>query len=195
MSFDDSKGNGDQELKRLFSESLRMIPDAVRKAFHRYRYKPNKLELDDLAQRVRVKLVDDDYAALRTLKHRASLKAWLQKVTNNLASPYVQRQRRCLSLGRFSPDAFFSKATPEDRAISKEQKEMRMKRLKAVLPKLTPRQRMLFDLSCQDDLDDKEIAKRMGIKPSSVSSLRRKLIEKLQELLEEGEADLPGRGK
>jgi RNA polymerase sigma-70 factor (ECF subfamily) len=195
MSFDDSNGNGDQELQQLYSESLRMIPDAVRKAFHRYKYKPNKLELDGLAQQVRVRLLDNDYAALRSFKHQASLKTWLQKITNNLVSRYVQRQRRKVSLERFSPDAFFSKATPEARVISKEQKEMQKKKLKAALSKLTPRQRQLYDLSCQDDLDDEEIAKRMGIKPNSVSSLRRKLIAKLRRLLEEGEADLSGRGK
>ncbi len=167
----------------------------MRKAFHRYGYKPNKLELDGLAQQVRVKLFDDDYAALRSFKHLSSLETWLQKVAHNLVSQYVQQQRRKVSLERFSPDAFFSKATPEARIISKEQKEMLEKRLKAVLPKLTPRQRELYELSCQDDLDDKEIAKRMGIKLGSVSSLRRKLIEKLQGLLEEGEADLSGRGK
>jgi len=195
MSFDDSKGDGNQEIKQLFNESLPLIPDAVRKAFHKYRYKPNQLELDGLAQQVRVKLLDDDYAALRSFKHQSSLKTWLQKVVNNRVSRYVQQQRRKLSLGRFSPDAFFSKATPEDRIISKEQKRMQKKKLKAVLPKLTPRQRKLYDLSCQDDLDDEEIAKRMGIKPGSVSSLRRKLIEKLQKLFEEGEADLSGRGE
>ncbi|GEM_PF-956746 len=195
MSFDDSKGSGDQELQQLFSESLPMIPDAVRKAFHRYRYKPNKLELDGLAQQVRVKLLEDDYAALRSFKHQASLKTWLQKVVNNLVSQYVRQQRRKVSLERFSPDAFFSKATPEDRIISKEQKQRQEERLKAVLPKLTPRQRELYDLSCRDDLDDKEIAKRMGIKPNSVSSLRRKIIAKLRKLLEEEEADLSGRGK
>jgi len=195
MSFDDSKGSGDQELQQLYSESLQMIPDAVRSACRRYRYKPNKLELDGLVQRVRVKLFDDHYAALRSFKHQAPLKTWLQKVVNNLVSRYAQQQRRNVSLGRFSPDAFFSKATPEDRIISKEQKQRQEERLKAVLPKLTPRQRELYDLSCQDDLDDKEIAKRMGISPNSVSSLRRKLIEKLQRLLEQGDTDLSGRGE
>jgi RNA polymerase sigma-70 factor (ECF subfamily) len=195
MSFDDSKGNGDQELKQLFDKSSPMIPDAVRKAFHKYRYKPNKLESDGLAQRVRVKLLNNDYAALRSFHYQASLKSWLQKVVNNLVSRYVQQQRRNVSLDEFSPEAFASKTTPEEQIISEEQKEMRLRRLKAALSKLTPRQRMLFDLSRQDDLDDEEIAKRMGIKLSSVSSLRRKVIAKLRRLLEEGEADLSGRGK
>lgn len=176
MSSDKSKGKGDREIKQLFSESSPLIPDAVRWAFRRYRYKPNKLESDGLAQRVRVKLLDDDYAALRSFKHQAPLKSWLQKLVNNFVSRYVQRQRRNVGLEELPPDVLVSELTPEEQAIAEEQEVTWKKKLKAVLPGLTPRQRMLFDLSRRDDLDDTEIAKRMGISTDSVASLRRKMI-------------------
>jgi RNA polymerase sigma factor (sigma-70 family) len=153
------------------------------------------LEFDGLVQQVRFKLFRDDYAALRSFDHRASLKSWLQKIVNNFVSRYVQQQRRNVGLEELPPDVLGSELTPEEQIIAEEQEEIWKKRLEAVLPDLTPRQRELYELSCQDVLDDKEIAKRMGIKPSSVSSLRRKMIAKLRKLLEEGETDLPGRVK
>jgi RNA polymerase sigma factor (sigma-70 family) len=176
-------------LPQLFDESLTMIPDAVRRACRKYRYQPNQLEFSGLVQRMIVKLFINDYVALRSFDHRASLKTWLQKIADNLVNRYVQQQRRNLSLEEFSTEVFASKATQEEQVISEEQKEMQEKRLKAALPKLTPRQRMLFDLLCRDDLDDQGIAKLMGVKLKSIYELRSKLIRKLQRLLEEDDAN------
>jgi RNA polymerase sigma factor (sigma-70 family) len=107
-------------------------------------------------------LLIDDYAALHSFDHRASLKTWLQKIANNLVNRYVQRQRRNLSLEELSPDIFVSEPAQEKQAISEEQEELREKMLKTALSKLTERQRMLFDLSRRDDLDDEGVAKLMG---------------------------------
>jgi len=189
---DDSKENGNQN---LFDESLPLIPNAVRNACRKYKYKANQLEIDGLVQRISIKLFLNDYAALRSLKDRNSLGPWLQKIADNLVKRYVQQQRRNVSVDGLPPDVFAIEATQEEQIISEEQKEARKKELEAALSKLTSRQRTLYELSCQDDLDDAQIAELMGIKLKSVQELRHRLKRKLQKLIGEGNADLPGRKK
>jgi RNA polymerase sigma factor (sigma-70 family) len=195
MNSDDSKEDDNQEIRNLFKKALLLIPDAVRIACHKRKYKANKLEIDGLRQQISVKLFKNNYAALRSLENHESLKPWLQKIADNLVANYAHRQRRNLSLEGFRPDAFPVKATQEEMVIAKEQRQLRKKKINAALSKLTPRQRKLYELSCQDDLDDARIAELMGIAVKSVRELRHRMKERLKVLVKEGDTDSPGRKK
>lgn len=195
MNSDDSKEDDNQEIQNLFNQALLLIPDAVRIAFHKRKYKANKLEVDGLRQQISVKLFKNNYAALRSLENHESLKPWLQKIADNLVANYARRQRRNLSLEGFSPDAFPVKAPQEEIAIAKEQRQLQKKKLNAALSKLTPRQRKLYELSCRDDLNDARIAELMGIAVKSVRELRHRMKERLKVLVKEGDTDSTGRKK
>lgn len=180
MSSDNSRANDSREPVQQFFELLPMIPTALRRACHRCRHTPNKMEFDGFVQRVTMALLNKDYKAVRSFKHRSSSETWLQKVATNLVIRDLRQRKRTVSLGDLSSDALVSAPTQEELIYSEERKQALVK----ALSKLTKRERRLFELLCQDDLSMAEIAALMGIELSYLYESKHNLIRKLQKLLQ-----------
>jgi len=166
----------DPDSKTSTDEFLQLIPDAVRYAYRTYDGLFNKDDMEDLAQSVALLLLEGDSQALRSFEGRAAKKTWLQRVTDHHALRLFSKRKKTVSLEGASPDDFPYQQRQEKEALAKELEDL----LDELADELPPRIRELLALLLQD-LDTEEIAKRMRIKPDSVSKLKRRLFDKAKE--------------
>jgi len=132
--------------------------------------------MGDLAQSVALLLIKGDGQAF---DGRAEKKTWLQRVTDHRALRLFGKRKKTVSLEEASPDDFPYQQRQEKEVLVKELEGS----LDELADELPPRLRELLDLLRQEAYDTEEIAKRMRIKPNSVSKLKRRLFDKAREFL------------
>jgi RNA polymerase sigma factor (sigma-70 family) len=177
-----SKANSERDkavTPNEFLEQVRPLLDsAVRNACRHCHHLASAEDVERLKQRLCLHLLkkaEDDMDGLQEL---SSQRAWLQKVTNNYVSRFLQQERRNLRLEDAPADRFTLQPTQEKELLKKEWVAI----LAKAMPKLTSRQQKLFELIVQG-LSAKEIARRMKMAEASVYQRKRALIDKLRQLI------------
>lgn len=151
------------------AEVLPKVHRAVELALGRYAGRAGTDVVEDLAQETLVKLVKDDYRVLRQFDpERASLATWLALVARGTAIDYLRRRK--LKTGQLDPEVELAAPTEPEPAEP------------LVIPPglLSPRQRLVLQLSFDLELSVEAISAQLGIDPQSVRSTRHKAIEKLR---------------
>lgn len=95
-------------------------------------------------------------------------------------SNYVRSKKRAISLDEIPSGSIVCEPTQVDRLIALKRRGS----LGCAVPKLTARERQLFQLLCRDEVTAAEVAKEMGIKVESVHRRKHALIKKLQEIID-----------
>ena len=104
----------------------------------------------------------------------------MQTVANHEASRFLRQERRHVSLDDASSEMFIQPPMQEVLLLDKEQRHL----LAKVLPKLTPRQRKVFE-DLRQGKAAKKTAQEMGINVAAVYRQRDVVKKKIQKLLEE----------
>ena len=171
----------DIDLERLFEDLLSDIPLVAHRACHSLGHHPSRAEIEGIVQQVTLLLIDRDYYILRSFRRLSSLQTWLFTIVRRHLVRQIQRQCREMSLEDIPKASLSAQPEQEKTLIAKEE----MRRLSAVINKLTDRERKLFQLFCRDELSASEIAEEMGIKLESVYSNRFALIMKVRRMIRE----------
>lgn len=141
----------------------------------------NRDEIEDLCQDAFVLLIEDDYRRLRSFANRSKIETWLHTVVSHHAGLYLwkrRRERENMSLDDLSPDALICPATQEKMLGNEDDWRV----LQAIISNLPDRKWRLMELAFQE-LKPAEMAKKMGIKVSSVSSEKSVLFKEIRKLL------------
>jgi RNA polymerase sigma factor (sigma-70 family) len=141
-----------------------------------YRPYPDRSVIDDLAQDVVVSLIKNDGHNLKSFEHRATEKTWLRVVVLHHVARHFKGQKPTESLEDLPIDSQpLQPPSQEDEVLFKELKEL----VERVQDGFTERERELLNHLC-DGLDDKEIAKRMGIAVRTVQRNKCVLYKKIK---------------
>ncbi len=169
-----------EDLLKLVSDSdisleglLKLISDAVLLAYRIYHLRFNWADMEDIAQSTVLLLIKDDCRVLRSFEGRSSLETWLQNIANHKTIRFCYRRKCITSLEDLAPNNQTYPPSQDDKVLCDEI---------AHKLKLTKGQRELLELIYQG-LKTKEIAERMEIKPDSVSKDKRRLFDKINEIL------------
>ncbi len=167
-----------EEMKSLLVEMWPLIPAAVRRACHSLEHHPDQMELDGLASRITLLLMDNDFHTLRSFTNRSKPQTWLYTIARRLILHRIQEQGGKVSLDDLSPDSLVSQSNQEEKLFAEEIEKL----LLAAVSKLTAREQELFSLIRQG-LKPGEVAKVMGIKRSSVDNETAALKKKLRRII------------
>jgi RNA polymerase sigma factor (sigma-70 family) len=159
---------------------LQELRQAVSQAYRCHRHRPRPGEVEEISQQIFSRLIEDNHRRLRSFDgERSSLQTWLHAIAKNHVSRHLRREGRIGSLADIKLDALLSPPPQEDACLSSERKSL----LQAAASELSPRERQMLELLCQDGLKDTERAKTLGIKPDSFRVLKHQLIKKLRGLV------------
>lgn len=167
-----------KDLERLYEDMLPHIPTVVGQVCASLRYYSDEMELEVIAQRLRFTLWEKGYRRLRSFKPGSLPQPWLFKVALRDIRRWLQKQSRMVSLEDMLPDSFTTQPDQESDLLKKEQ----WKLLLAAVARLPEGQQRLFYLMC-DGLSNPEIARRLGIKETSLRVKRSNLLSKLKEMV------------
>lgn len=151
------------------ADQLPALHRAVRATLRRYGAPASDEVVEDLAQDVLLKLVRDDFRLLRRYDPlRAAMVTWLALIARSTAIDYLRRA----SL-RIEPldHAAEAAAAPAPEIVEPLQLPVEL---------LSPRQRLVLQLSFDEGLSVEEIARQLAIDPQTVRSTRHKALERLR---------------
>jgi len=177
------------DIEQLFERLSPQIPKAVMHACRIHSHPTNQDEINDLSQEIRLLLLDNDYAKLRSFNHLSSPETWLSVVVRHHVMRYLQRQWKqgeTVSLEEMSPDALTCKPVLENSIISEDER----KAFWAFVRSLPVRDRQLVEWTLRG-MRTGGLAKELGIKVDSVYRMRHDLKMRLQGFLEENGINLP----
>ncbi len=132
-----------------------------------------------------VRIVQDDYAALRGFGGRSSLAGYLRAIATHVALNHVRGERRKGWL-RFRPlEAAPERSTEESSAFEEvEASEARVAELRRALDRLPSRDRLILKLFHLDGASYKEIGRVLDMPVNAVSPTLSRAREKLRVLME-----------
>ncbi len=151
---------------------LKLIADAVRRAYGIYNYRPNRDDMEDIAQSVAISLIKNDSHGLRSFEHWSKLATWLQVIVNHEVIRFFRRQKDEVDVEDLPPGDLAYQPILEYKVLRDE-----------IVGRLTDDERELFEL-LEQGLKPKEIAERLGITSAYVSVRIHRLREKVEKLLE-----------
>ena len=166
--------------EELYQEALSLLEPIARAAFSRRHHFPSPDDVARLCDRLRFSLWKDDYHKLRSFKGEAQLSTWLGTVAYHEAIAFLKEARKHVPLEDAPPHIFDRMPEQEESLLHKEQEHLLAQ---AVLHKLTPTERELYELAIRQELKAEEVAKRMNVKKESVYSMKKDLKKKLEKLL------------
>lgn len=162
---------------------MKMLPE-IRNSVHLvclpHKHKADREEINDICQQIVLLLIEDDHRRLRLFKQRSSIETWLRTVVKNHVGRHLRRQKQWQRAEKLSMELFLSHIALEKEILSKERRGI----LQSVVPKLNRRERQLFDLLCEDDLNLSDIANLLDVKAGTLRKRKHDLIEKLRKLVE-----------
>lgn len=135
---------------------------------------PGTDDIHDCVQEVFVRLVKDDYRALRRFDpERASIVTWLTVVARNVTIDFLRRQKAPAA----SLDGVDIAATdpPAPTGDASDHPAMRV---------LTGRQRLVLRLLIDEDRSVQEVASLLGVNAQTVRSTKHKALERLRTEME-----------
>ncbi len=122
--------------------------------------------------------------ALRSWKPTggSSLKTWLYMLARQALDAWAEKQieRKEVSLEALMEAGFQPRARRVASPVRVRHSEA-LDKLRQTAQTLPPRERQLYDLCIREELSDEQVAQLMGVKPSSVKTMRLRLIRKIIE--------------
>lgn len=158
---------------------LKLISAAVRRAYKIYHHCLNTADIDDITQSIALSLVKKYGHDLRSFERLLFERKWLLVVAKRATLRFWRGQKDLVSLEHMAPDDFACPPSQEEQVFLEEMNKL----LDELVGELTGRKRQLIELMSQE-LDDEEMAERMGIKVRSVYKARQRLREKITMLSE-----------
>jgi RNA polymerase sigma-70 factor (ECF subfamily) len=138
---------------------------------------------EDLLQEVFLRV----HIHLHRLREPERLAPWLAQLTRNLATDWLRRGNRRSQLVAMVPLDEEVRQVPDSRTPGAREileADEQRQALQRALDRLPPEQRELVLLHYGEELEQREIAKRMGIHPSSVSRQLKRALKSLRGLAE-----------
>lgn len=172
----------DKQIETLFAQAESLLGKAVRVAFLKYGHPLSPEDMERLKQRLRLHLLENDYRRLRTYSGQSELKTWLQRVVNREVSRYLKQESRKAPLDDAPTEVFTQPPTQETLLLEKEQWHL----IEKVLPKLTLRQRKIFDDWLQE-VPAEKTAEDLRIKTPTVHRQRQRVLKKICDLIQQGQ--------
>ncbi len=168
----DALRRGDAESWRRFViRWLPLISSAARRTLERTGRRGSASEVEDATQEVFLKLVKDDFRALRQYdSRRATLSTWLTVVARSVTIDLIRRSPPVAGndgAGRPGLEPQVSPVEPGGSTV-------------ALCVDLTPRQRLVLHLLFDRDLDVAEVARALGVEEQTVRSTKHKAVSKLR---------------
>ena len=160
----------------------------------RDRFSLPKEDIDDIYQNVCEKLMRNNYAQLKKFNGRSKFTTWLSPFTRNCGYDYIRvnnKQSGKKTKGGDSGQKKCENGEPEiedikdssgETALKRVLKERESAKLKELLAKLPPRDRILLTLRYYEEKSYKDIARILNIPVNTVSSGLSRAIEKLKKL-------------
>ena len=168
------------DLKKLFEYIFPDIPTVVRKVCVNLGRDPDRMDVDEFAQRIRVLLWKNDYRVLRLFKHESSLETWLFTIAERKILRWLREQGCIKDLEDKAPDSFIVQQDQEERLLRKERRKI----LQSASFKLPRREQKLLGLWRQE-WSREETAEEMGIRKESGALEKVDLIKMLQRIIRE----------
>lgn len=173
MALDNSQSPNDPNSEvSIDDDFLKLIADTVRRAYGIYNHRPNRDDMEDIAQSVALSLIKNDSHGLCSFEHWSKLETWLQVIVNHEVIRFFRRQKDEVDVEDLPPGDLAYQPILEYKVLRDE-----------IVGKLTDDEWELFEL-LEQGLKPKEIAERLGIKPAYVYVLIHRLRKKIEKLLE-----------
>ena len=164
------------DYSHLIEPLLPQVRAAVRWACQRAYHQATPDEIDELSQRILLRLMEQNYRRLRSFEQKSSLSTWLKAIAARELSNHLHRQIILESLEEIAPDELVCQSAQEEVVFAQERQEA----LRAAISKLTTRERQLLRLYFEDELKAIEIAALLKIKVDSVYCLKYEILAKLR---------------
>jgi DNA-directed RNA polymerase specialized sigma24 family protein len=87
-----------EDMKEIFEDVFPRIPKVVRNVCVNIGHDPDRMDVDEFAQRIGVLLWKNDYRVLRSFKHESSLETWLFTIAKRRILRWLPEQDRIDSL-------------------------------------------------------------------------------------------------
>ena len=155
----------------LVAQVAPIIYAAIQRTLRQHTPGPDPGEAEDLAQDVFVRLVEKDYALLRSYDPaRASLSTWLTLVSRSTVLNRLRKGRvRSVPLGEAQEQALAARDDAPHEAVQ--------------VPDglLSPRQHLVLKLLVEREMTVEEAAATLGVDAQTIRSTKHKAITKLRE--------------
>jgi len=171
--------------KEGHEDAFRYLYDANRERIYAmaYRYTRSRQEAEDIMQETFIRA----FGKIGSFEsgQGSSFAAWLTRICINYAIQRLRRQKRrkmdrMMPLADMTQEIASKDPSPEDCAVDSERHDL----LERAVGKLSPAQRVMFDLRYSRHLPIKEIAGYMGCSESNVKTQIHRSIHKLKRELE-----------
>ena len=180
MPYTISQEPANDDLKKLFERIFPDIPSVIREVCVSLGRDPDRTDVEEFAQRIRVLLWKNDYRVLRLFKHESSLEAWLITIVKRKITRWLREQDSIKDLEDKAPDSYIVQQDQEERLLRKERRKI----LQLASSKLPRREQKLLGLWRQER-GREETAEEIEIRKESVPLEKVDLIKMLQRIIRE----------
>ena len=156
-----------------------LVYHTIKKTFTLYNTEPRPDLVEDLFQEFFFSLLRDDFRKLRQFRgdRGCTLASWLRVVAARLTIDFLRKREPPSvevtdTMARDNPE-------PTEALLSEEQEKL----LKEVLQTLSPRDRILIELSYRQGLPPEEVAAILKTTVGAVYTQKSRILEKLREAL------------
>ncbi len=137
----------------------------------------SKVEAEDLTHDIFIKL----YMKLNTFRGTSKFSTWLYSFTYNFCVNYVQRNTYKKKEQVFE-NVLNDSSSDEDEILDSEILQLKTEKLKKILSKIDPKDKMILLLKYQDELSIKELQVVLEISESAVKMRLKRAKEKVMEM-------------
>jgi len=162
--------------EQIYKETSGFIYNVV------FRIAGNKEDACEITQDVFMKI----YRSLKFFKEQSSFKTWAYRIAANTALNFVRGKPKDVS-GKVELDEIEEVSSGGATARDNIDREISQKRVKFLLDKLNPEQRVCIVLREMEGLDYKDMAKVLNININTVRTRLKRAREKLAGLVEKGD--------
>lgn len=132
-----------------------------------------RLDADDISQKVLTSLTENNYRLLRSFEGRSTLSTWLIGITRRQALMQLREDRRRTARAKAAGRSLLDDLEQTDARAS----------LEAAMAGLAPRERLLIALYYYEELSYEEIGSVLGVSANSVSPMLQRMRERLRDAL------------
>ncbi|HEY9432030.1 MAG TPA: sigma-70 family RNA polymerase sigma factor [Blastocatellia bacterium] len=156
------------------------VQEAVQWACLRYRRRVRQDELDDFAQQIILKLIEDDCRRLRLFNRNFAFKTWLQAVVNHHVYKRLRRRKPAGIPDELDQGSLIYSPPQDQEIYAAEQRELLFRALCA----LSEQERLLYNLCFVAEQDAQKIASAFKINVKNVYKRKETLVLKLTRLVQ-----------
>ncbi len=164
------------ELQELVQASRPVINQAVIVACRKYLPHADPATIEDLIGRVIVHLLEDNCRRLQSFENRSQLKTWLYRMAKNVVINHASRQKISKNLDDLTMEVLAVLPCQEELVYLHEEQKI----ISHALQSMSEKDKKLWALLCNEDLDDHQRATVLGIVYPQFRKHNYNLINKLR---------------